>query len=115
MDKLFNATRFGEKLKKYRLKKHLSQMELAEKIDLQTSSISHLENGTHSPSLETLLRLSSVLDVGIDEMLYDSLPAIREHHLDKDIQNLFIGCSAEEKELLLRILQTVKQTLKERR
>lgn len=31
MDKLFNATRFGEKLKKYRLKKHLSQMELAEK------------------------------------------------------------------------------------
>ena len=46
MDKLFNATRFGEKLKKYRLKKHLSQMELAEKIDLQTSSASHLENGT---------------------------------------------------------------------
>ena len=33
MDKLFNADRFGEKLKKYRLKKHLSQMELAEKID----------------------------------------------------------------------------------
>ena len=31
MDNLFNATRFGEKLKKYRLKKHLSQMELAEK------------------------------------------------------------------------------------
>lgn len=46
MDKLFNAARFGEKLKKYRLKKHLSQMELAEKIDLQTSSASHLENGT---------------------------------------------------------------------
>ena len=46
MDKLFNAARFGEKLKKYRLKKHLSQMELAEKIDLQTSSVSHLENGT---------------------------------------------------------------------
>ena len=115
MDKLFNAARFGEKLKKHRLKKHLSQMELAEKIDLQTSSVSHLENGTHSPSLETLLRLSLVLEVGIDEMLYDSLPAVREHHLDKDIQNLFTGCSAEEKELLLRILQTVKQTLKERR
>ena len=115
MDKLFNADRFGEKLKKYRLKKHLSQMELAEKIDLQTSSVSHLENGTHSPSLETLLRLSLVLEVGIDEMLYDSLPAVKEHHLDQDLQNLFIGCSPEEKELLLRILQTVKQTLKERR
>lgn len=115
MDKLFNAIRFGEKLKKYRLKKHLSQMELAEKIDLQTSSVSHLENGTHSPSLETLLRLSLALDVGIDEMLYDSLPAVKEHHLDKDIQKIFTGCTAEEKELLLRILETVKQTLKERR
>ena len=29
-------------------KKHLSQMELAEKIDLQTSPVSHLENGTHN-------------------------------------------------------------------
>lgn len=115
MDKLFNAIRFGEKLKKYRLKKHLSQMELAEKIDLQTSSISHLENGTHSPSLETLLRLSLVLDVGIDEMLYDSLPAVKEHHLDNDIQKIFAGCTAEEKELLLRILETVKQTLRQRR
>ncbi len=115
MDRLFNATRFGEKLKKYRLKKHLSQMELAEKMDLQSSSISHLENGTHSPSLETLLRLSLVLNVGIDEMLYDSLPAVKEHHLDKDMKELFAGCTPEEKELLLRILQTVKQTLREHR
>ena len=29
-------------------KKHLSQMELAEKIDLQTSPVSHLENVTHN-------------------------------------------------------------------
>ena len=105
----------GQLIKAARKQAGLTQMELAEKIDLQTSSVSHLENGTHSPSLETLLRLSLVLEVGIDEMLYDSLPAVKEHHLDKDLQNLFIGCSAEEKELLLRILQTVKQTLKERR
>ncbi len=115
MDKLFNATRFGEKLKNIGLKSIYRRWNWQKKIDLQTSSVSHLENGTHSPSLETLLRLSSVLEVGIDEMLYDRLPAVREHHLDKDIQNLFVGCSAEEKELLLRILQTVKQTLKERR
>ena len=43
MDKLFNAARFGEKLKKYRLKKHLSQMELAEKIDLQWIYVNTLD------------------------------------------------------------------------
>ena len=60
MDKFFNAARFGEKLKKHRLKKHLSQMELAEKIDLQTSSVSHLENGTHNgkPPVRTQYCLS---------------------------------------------------------
>lgn len=77
MDKLFNADKFGEKLRKYRIKNHFSQMELAEKIGSATSSVSHLENGTHSPSLETLLRLSKVLNIGIDEMLYDSLPSVK--------------------------------------
>lgn len=115
VDKLFNADKFGEKLKKYRIKNHLSQMELAEKIGSATSSVSHLENGTHSPSLETLLRLSQVLNIGIDEMLYDSLPSVKDYHLDKDIQKLFSGCSADEKELLIRILETVKKTLRERK
>ena len=47
-------TKLGERLKEARIKKHMTQEELSEKIDSATSSISHLENGTHSPSLKTL-------------------------------------------------------------
>ena len=89
MDRLFNATEFGKRLKKYRNKKHLSQMQLSELIGSSPASVSHLENGTHSPSLETLIKLSTALGIGIDELLADSLPAVTNIHLDKDIQNSF--------------------------
>jgi len=79
MDRLFNAAQFGKRLKKYRQKKHLSQMQLSELIGSSPASISHLENGTHSPSLETLIKLSTAFGVGIDELLADSLPSKRRN------------------------------------
>ena len=113
MARLFDAYKFGERLKSYRLKNHLSQMELAEKIGSATSSISHLENGTHSPSLETLLKLSRVLHIGVDDILCDSLPAVAESHLDRDFEELLLDCSVQEKRLLLKSLQFIKKLFRE--
>ena len=87
-------------------------MNLAELIDTAPSSISHLENGTHSPSLETLLKLASALNIGIDDMLCDSLP-VAENHLDQDIADLFADCSLQEKQILRDIIITTKKTLRE--
>lgn len=112
MDKLFNSREFGRRLKSFRQKKHLSQMELAELIDTAPSSISHLENGTHAPSLGTLLKLASVLNIGIDDMLCDSLP-VAENHLEKDISELLSDCSLQEKLIIRDIILTTKKTLRE--
>lgn len=113
MDRLFNATQFGKRLKKYRNKKHLSQMQLSELIGSSPASISHLENGTHSPSLETLIKLSTALGVGIDELLADSLPAVTNIHLDKDIAELLSDCTLQEKKILKDIISVTKKTLRE--
>lgn len=113
MDKLFNAAEFGKRLKTYRKKKHLSQMDLAELIGTAPSSVSHLENGTHSPSLETLLKLSAALNCGIDDMLCDSLPAVRDIHLDKDFEKLLSSCTTSEKRMLYKILDISLKALKE--
>ena len=113
MDRLFDANKFGERLKAYRLKNHLSQMELAEKIGSSTSSISHLENGTHSPSLETLLRLSQVLNIGIDDILFDSLPAVESVFLDKNTEKIFSDCTITEKRILIKILEAAKKAIRE--
>lgn len=60
---------FGDKLRKTREDKGLSQAELAEKAGLQPSAISHFESGRRSPSLDNLRRLADALSVAIDYLL----------------------------------------------
>ncbi len=114
MDKLFNSRDFGRRLKAYRQKNHLSQMDLAELIGIAPASVSHLENGTHAPSLETLLKLASTLNIGVDDMLCDSLP-VASNHLEKDIAELLSDCSLKEKQIIKDIILTTKKTLREHR
>lgn len=56
-------------LKIARLKKGWKQSQLAEKVGVQTYSISRYETGEQYPSIETLLRLSEVLGVSVDFLL----------------------------------------------
>ena len=48
-------------LKDIRIKKKISQTELAEKTGLKQANIARLENGKHFPTLDTLLRIAKVL------------------------------------------------------
>jgi len=56
-------------LKISRIKKGLSQSDLAELVGVQTYSISRYETGYQYPSIETLLKLSEVLNVSVDHLL----------------------------------------------
>jgi transcriptional regulator with XRE-family HTH domain len=54
---------FGKILKSARIKKNLSQEELAFQSDLDRTYISMLERGIHQPTLETIFKLSSALKI----------------------------------------------------
>lgn len=56
-------------LKLARIRKDLSQSQLAEKVGVQPFSISRYETGVQYPSIETLLKLSEVLKVSVDHLL----------------------------------------------
>ncbi|MEQ2527815.1 helix-turn-helix domain-containing protein [Robertmurraya yapensis] len=60
---------FGEKLKKERIEKGWSQEELAEKLFVSRQSVSKWENGQNYPSIETIIKVSDLFDVTIDELL----------------------------------------------
>lgn len=53
----------GERIKKARKEKNMSQKELAEKIGVSASMIGQYENGLRNPKIETVQRIASVLDV----------------------------------------------------
>lgn len=65
----------GEKIAESRKKNNMTQRELAEKINVSDRVISKWETGKSLPDVETMLRLSQVLDVSITE-LYDCVEKI---------------------------------------
>lgn len=57
------ARRFGELLREWRVRRRMSQLELANDADLSTKHLSFLETGRSRPSRRMLLRLAACLEV----------------------------------------------------
>ena len=60
---------FGKKLRKIRLKKNLSQGDIARILDVHRSYISGLERGRRNPSLLTVQKVAKALGVNAKELL----------------------------------------------
>jgi transcriptional regulator with XRE-family HTH domain len=60
---------FGEHLKHYRELKNMSQEELAFKARLGRQTIEKYESGVKVPDTQTILKLSTVLDVPATELV----------------------------------------------
>ncbi len=63
------AARLGAALRGLRVQRHLSQSELAKLAGVSPSAISQAERGRRGLSLETLLDLSTKLNITLDELL----------------------------------------------
>jgi len=63
------AARVGAALRAYRLRRELSQSDLARLAEVSPSAISQVERGERGLSLETLMALSGRLNVTLDELL----------------------------------------------
>lgn len=60
---------FPEKLKALRIKHKLTQEELGEKLYLSRTSISSYEIGNNEPNIETIIAISDLFKISIDELL----------------------------------------------
>ncbi len=60
--------KFISNLKNYRLKKKLSQAELAEKVGVRRETISLLEKAKYNPSLKLAMAIAAVLCVTVEEL-----------------------------------------------
>ncbi len=62
----------GKRIQVIRKSKNLTQEKLAETIGIETPSLSYLETGKYSPSIETLQKLAKALNVQPWEFYYFS-------------------------------------------
>lgn len=62
-------TAFGSVLREIRTRRNFSQEQMALECDLDRTYISLLERGKRQPTLTTLFRLATVLNVSASEMI----------------------------------------------
>ena len=82
----------GEKIKKLRLSRNMTQTDLARKLDVTTSAISFYENNMRLPSYEVLVKLSRVFEITTDSLLQEGRNGIcfdTEDLTDDQVDPLF--------------------------
>ena len=100
----------GQRIRKFRKACGLSQEELAEKVGISTTHMSHIETGNTKLSLQVLVDIASTLSVQTDELLYE-LPAQNTHALKQELADLLMTCSPREINILLDVLKSVRVSL----
>ena len=82
----------GQRIRKYRKACGLSQEELAEKVDISTTHMSHIETGNTKLSLGVIADISLALDIGTDELLFGRTQTVR-NNISDDILLMLDECT----------------------
>lgn len=59
----------GEAIKKQRIKKEKTQLEVAKSTGISRSYLSDIENGRYTPSINTLVKLATYLNMDLNFLL----------------------------------------------
>ena len=97
----------GRQIRATRLRRKMTQAQLAEAADLSVPYISHVERGKKRVSLDALLRISQALDVTVDTQPQDKAAYLPE------IGELFGDCTLRERRILRDVAAAVKKALRE--
>lgn len=100
----------GQRIRKFRKANNLSQEQLAEKIGISTTHMSHIETGNTKLSLPVFVDIAHVLSIQTDELLYDS-PQVNKTIIKNDINDILDTCTTKELYLLIDVLKSVKNSL----
>lgn len=97
----------GQRIRKYRKAQQLSQEKLAELVGISTTHMSHIETGNTKLGLPVLVSLAGVLEVGADDLLFESTKLTRRS-VGNDMISLFDSCSMAQAKVLRDIVEAAK-------
>lgn len=104
----------GERISQYREKRGITQMKLAEDLDVSPTHVSYMEKGKRGLALERLILVANVLHVSTDQLLVDYLENTIEL-TSFEFADLLSDCSEYERRVLLKIVTSAKTALRDNR
>ncbi len=100
----------GQRIRKIRKARGLSQEKLAEKVGISTTHMSHIETANTKMSLSTFVGLASALEVRTDELLFDNRPEDRSTSINY-ITELLDDCTGQQVRIIEDIVKAAKVSL----
>lgn len=98
----------GERLKKARLAKNMTQENLAEQLDVSVAFLNRVERGHSHLNLNRLTQVCELLDVSEGYILSGSSEN-SESYLEEDFKKLLAKCSPEKQRLIYNIAKTIAE------
>lgn len=102
--------KIGQQIRKIRKAHGLSQEELAERVNISTTHMSHIETGNTKLSLPVLVSIAVALEVRTDDLLIDDFPAGKSKAID-EISSVLESCSAQEAKIIADVVKAVKRSM----
>ena len=109
---LLAMAEFRENLSSLRKKRKLTQIQLAELLDVQPRLISRWETGQTKPQFDHMVRLAGVLEVSLDELVKgDEVSAPAKHAIrNKRLEELcrrVDGLPREDQEVVCHVMDSL--------
>ena len=104
-----NYCKIGQKIRKYRKAKGLSQEALAEKIGISVTHMSHIETGNTKLSLPVFVDVARALEIQTDDLLSEECGgrAVAE----KELLDVLNSCSTSQVRVMLEVIKATKEAL----
>lgn len=80
--------KMGKRMKYKRQRKNMKQEEIAKMVCISPSYYGNIERGTRIPSVDTLVAIANVLQVGTDFLLADSLAIANRQRTEQETRLL---------------------------
>ena len=98
-------------IKKYRTSMNLSQEELAEKVYVTRQTISNWENNKNYPDIHSLLLLSSLFEISLDQLVKGDIDMMRQEINEAELKNFNRYGAVFAALLLLLVVSVVPLTI----
>ena len=96
----------GERLKKARISKGLTQEQLAEKLDVSVAFLSRAERGNVKINLPRITQICNILDISISTIITGTAFNSKDY-LTEDFSNLLKNCPPEKFKLIYDIAKVI--------
>lgn len=101
-------TIIGERLKKARTDKHMTQEKLAEQLNVSIAFLSRIERGNSHINLKRLSQVCEILGVS-EGFILNGVSSNSQHYLSSEFNEILNSVSPEKQKLIYKIAKVISE------